>query len=134
MSTQQRSQTDIWSDRQGTLLGDDINPAGLIGYSVEALDGSIGKVDDATFDEGSSLLVIDTGRLDLRKKVMLPAGVVQRVDRNTTSASTSTAAKKQIKNAPEYEDHHRDNDAYLSGLGAYYGPGGLGYQDWDDPR
>jgi hypothetical protein len=120
VSPQEQSQinteSDVWSYRQGTLLGEDISTAGVVGYKVEALDGSIGKVDDATYDEGSSRLIVDTGGWILGKKVMLPAGVV-----------------RQIKNAPEFEERHRDDDAYLSGIGAYYGPGGMGYQDWE-PR
>lgn len=43
---------------------DDIDVGGgaLIGYSVVARDGEIGKVDEATVAVGSSSLVVDTGR------------------------------------------------------------------------
>jgi len=37
----------------------------LTGYKVEALDGSIGKVDEATYATEGSYVVVDTG-LDLR--------------------------------------------------------------------
>ena len=33
----------------------------LIGFAVEALDGTIGKVDEASNDVGSSYIVVDTG-------------------------------------------------------------------------
>ena len=33
----------------------------VVGYSVEALDGSIGKIDEATFDAGTAYIVVDTG-------------------------------------------------------------------------
>ncbi|MGN6167095.1 MAG: PRC-barrel domain containing protein, partial [Solirubrobacteraceae bacterium] len=52
----------------------------ITGYSVEAADGSIGKIDEATYDVGSSYIVIDTGPWIFGKKVMLPAGIVGRVD------------------------------------------------------
>ena len=51
-------------------------------YKVEATDGSIGKVDEATYDTGSSYIVVDTGPWIFGKKVLLPAGVVSRVDRD----------------------------------------------------
>jgi hypothetical protein len=130
--SQINTESDVWSYRQGTLLGEDISTAGVVGYKVEALDGSIGKVDDATYDEGSSRLIVDTGGWIFGKKVMLPAGVVRRVERDEEKVYVNRT-KDQIKNAPEFEERHRDDDAYLTGIGAYYGPGGMGYQDWE-PR
>lgn len=68
------------SSRDPSLLGANINSTDLSGYGVEARDGSIGKVDEATYDTGSSYLIVDTGPWIFGKKVMLPAGVVLRVD------------------------------------------------------
>ena len=51
----------------------------IAGYSVEAIDGGIGKVDEATYDVGSSYIVVDTGPWIFGKKVLLPAGVIDRV-------------------------------------------------------
>ena len=53
-----------------------IGDADLIGYSVEATDGSIGKIDDATNEVGRSYIVVDTGPWIFGKHVLLPAGVV----------------------------------------------------------
>ena len=50
------------------------------GFSVEATDGGVGKIDEATFGAGASHLVIDTGPWIFGKKVLLPAGVVDRID------------------------------------------------------
>ena len=134
MSTRESSQTDIWSYRQGTLIGEDIDTDGLVGYKVEALDGSIGEVDDATFDAGSSHLVVDTGGWIFGKKVLLPAGVVRRVEKSEEKVYVNRS-KDQIKHAPEFDEYtSRDDVSYLTSLGAHYGPGGAGYQDWDDPR
>ena len=52
----------------------------LVGYDVEATDGSIGKIDESTNDVGASYLVVDTGFWIFGKKRMIPAGVVERID------------------------------------------------------
>ena len=73
--------TDEWTYRNQNQLGyDPTSGRDLTGYSVEALDGSIGKIDEANNDVGASYLIVDTGPWIFGKKVMLPAGVVQRVD------------------------------------------------------
>ena len=77
--------------------------ANFIGYGVEALDGSIGKVDEATYDAGSAYIVVDTGPWIFGKKVMLPAGTIQRVDHEDEKILVSRT-KDQIKNAPEFEE------------------------------
>ena len=116
--------TDIWTYREPTWT-----TRNFVGYGVEALDGSIGKVDEATEDAGSSYLVVDTGPWIFGKKVMLPAGVVSRVDHDDEKVYVNRT-KEQIKNAPEFDaDLYRD-EAYRRDLGSYYGSGGAGYQDW----
>ena len=122
---------DVWTYRE-TALGADLNKANIVsGYSVEALDGSIGKVDEATFDAGSAFIVVDTGPWIFGKKVMLPAGVVQRIDEAEERVYVNRT-KDEIKNAPEFDDSFLVDDDYRGTLGAYYGPGGAGYRDWDD--
>ena len=67
---------------------------------MEALDGSIGKVDDAhTTMSASSFIVVDTGKWIFGKKVMLPAGVLSRVDLDTETVFVNRT-KDEIKNAP----------------------------------
>ena len=103
----------------------------FIGFDVEAADGHIGKVDEASNDAGRSFLVVDTGFWIFGKKRLIPAGVVERVDREDERVYVSRT-KEQIKNAPEYDDSLVADDTYRQGLGSYYGPGGSGYRDWDD--
>ena len=101
----------------------------LSGFKVEATDGDIGKVDEATNEVGSSFIVVDTGPWIFGKKVMLPAGVISRVDHDDETAFVNRT-KEQIKNAPEFDkDQYRD-EKYRGGLGSYYGEGGAGWQDW----
>src|SRR3954453_9499375 len=64
----------VWSN---TISQD--TPA-IDGFGVEARDGSIGKIDEATYEVGSSYIVVDTGPWIFGKKGLLPAGVVERID------------------------------------------------------
>jgi hypothetical protein len=124
---------DVWSYRDQAQLGYD--PTGgvdLAGYKVEALDGSIGKIDEASNDVSQNYVIVDTGPWILGKKVMLPAGVIQRVDRDEEKIWVNRT-KDQIKDAPEYEEGMLADSGYRGELGSYYGPGGPAYRDWDAP-
>ncbi len=109
--------TELWSYRTTITATTD-----LTGYSVEALEEVIGKVDEATNDVGSSYIVVDTGPWIFGKKVMLPAGVIQTVDPDSETVFVNRT-KDQIKDAPEFDkDRYRDT-AYRDELGGYYGTG-----------
>jgi hypothetical protein len=115
--SRQTTAADIWTFREQSL-----DAGTLVGFEVEATDGGIGKVDDATGEAGRSLLIVDTGPWIFGKKVMLPAGVVDRVDLDTETVFVSRT-KDEIKNAPELDDRKRDDDEYRNRLGGYYGGG-----------
>jgi hypothetical protein len=93
----------------------------LDGYSVEAMDGSIGKIDEASYEVGSSYIVVDTGPWIFGKRVLLPAGVIERVDHDDERVFVSLT-KEQIKNAPEFDESTYRDDANRSSLGDYYMP------------
>ena len=115
----QQVTTSVWTYREG-IVEPGVAPRNVVGYGVEARDGSIGKVDDATYEVGSSYLVVDTGPWIFGKKVMLPAGVIQTVDyENETILVDRT--KDEIKNAPEFDDSFIRDEGYRGKLGAYYG-------------
>ena len=122
--------TDVWTYRD-TTVGTGAGSTDVVGFGVEAIDGSIGKVDEATYDAGAAYIVVDTGPWIFGKKVMLPAGVVRDIDTNDEKIFVNRT-KDQIKNAPEFDDSLARDDAYRGRLGSYYGPGGAGYRDWDD--
>jgi hypothetical protein len=108
---------DIWIFRAESGFGTETRD--VAGYKVEATDGSIGKVDEATYDTGSSYIVVDTGPWIFGKKVLLPAGVIDRVDYDDETVFVRLT-QEQIKNAPEFdEDTYRD-ESYRSQVGAYY--------------
>jgi hypothetical protein len=120
---------DMWSNHarsnSATMATVDI-----VGYEVEALDGSIGKVHETLADESMSRIVVDTGPWIFGKKVVLPAAVIDRVDPVEETVYVHRT-KEQIKNAPELKENE-PGDTYLQRLGAYYGMGGPGYQSWDE--
>ena len=92
--------------------------AAIVGYDVEATDGSIGKIDESSAEAGSAYLVVDTGFWIFGKKRMLPAGVVDRVDTANEKVFVRLT-KDQVKNAPDFDERHRDE---RTGYDSYYGP------------
>jgi hypothetical protein len=98
----------------------------LTGFTVEATDGKIGKVDEATHEVGGSFVVVDTGPWIFGKKVMLPAGVVRDVDLDTETVFVNRE-KDQIKNAPEFDENTYRDEPYRDELSGYYGQGGSGH-------
>jgi hypothetical protein len=94
--------------------------------SIEALDGGIGKVDNANNETGASWLIVDTGPWIFGKTVMLPAGVVDRINSDTQVVHVNRT-KDEIKDAPELVELYQDQ-TYRDSLGGYYGTGGRGYR------
>jgi hypothetical protein len=96
-------------------LGDDV-----IGYGVEAPDGSVGTVIRLSPVSGFDHLVIDTGVWKFGRSVVVPAGMVAAVD-DSEQVIKVGCTKEQIKDAPRFE---RDQDTgdlfYLRELGGYY--------------
>ena len=99
----------------------------LTGFSVEALDGGIGKINEATNEVGASYVVVDTGPWIFGKKVMLPAGVIDHIDLDDKRVWVNRT-REQIKSAPEFDEDSYRGSAYRGELGTYYGSGGPGYR------
>src|SRR3954469_22322460 len=125
MYEQNRAATigELWTFQTEPTIGD----VDLTGFKIEATDGSIGKIDEATYDIGSSYLIVDTGPWIFGKKVMLPAGVVQRVDPENEIVFVNRT-KDEIKDAPEY-DENDIGEEYRGRLGDYYGGSAFGQGD-----
>jgi hypothetical protein len=120
---------ETWKYRD-SILATSLNKQQITGYDVEALDGSIGNIDDATLEADSGHVVVDTGPWIFGKKVMLPAGVITSVDHGNENVVVNRT-KDEIKNAPEFDDSMRSDEQYRTELGSYYGRSGRGYRDWD---
>ncbi|GAB1642286.1 PRC-barrel domain-containing protein [Krasilnikovia sp. MM14-A1259] len=104
-------QDDLRADREASL--------DLSGYHVEAVDGRIGSIDEATYEVGSALLVVDTGPWIFGRKVLLPAGTVQRIDHKDRKVYVDRS-KDQIKNSPEYDKDTFSTAEYRQQVGDYY--------------
>ena len=93
----------------------------LTGFDVEATDGHIGKIDEATMADDATCLVVDTGFWIFGKKRMLPAGVVRGIDVDEQKVFVALT-KDEVKGAPDYdEDHHRrDEREYHDEVRGYY--------------
>jgi hypothetical protein len=109
--------TDIWTYRDQQIAQLD-----LTGYSVEATDGSIGKIDEATNEVSGSYIVVDTGPWIFGKSVLLPAGVVDHVDQEEKKVYVSRM-KDEIKDAPEYDPDRGIDENYRTEVGGYYSRG-----------
>jgi hypothetical protein len=107
---------DIWGYREtsGHVPG-----TRLIGYGVEAADGSIGKVDRHTEEVGRSYLVVDTGPWIFGKRVVLPAGLVDRVDTETETVHVS-CTKDEVKDSPHFESGQHEDDGDVIRLIEFY--------------
>ena len=107
--------TSLWEYEVSVLRPD----RDVVGYDVEATDGSIGTIDEASNEAASSYLVVDTGFWIFGKKRLIPAGVIRRVDDDDRKVFVSMT-KEQIKSAPDFNDGdgRDDRDRYDT----YYGP------------
>jgi hypothetical protein len=94
-------------------------PPDLAGYDVEATDGHIGKVDEASYEAGSSCVVVDTGFWIFGKKRMIPAGVIERIDPEGRKLYVSLT-KDDIKDAPDFDETRREQEAYRKELSDHY--------------
>lgn len=120
METQRTTSSDAWTYGDQATLGTDLTSGvDLVGYRVEAVDGGIGKIDEATYEARSSYVVVDTGPWIFGKKVMLPASVVNRVDVDDETVFVSRT-KDEIKGAPEFDEDRYREQSYRDELGGYY--------------
>ena len=109
---------DAWNYREST--GISARQDDLTGFKVHATDGDIGKIDEATREVGGGYVVVDTGPWIFGRKVMLPAGTVERVDWNDMTVHVDRT-KSQIKDSPELDEKNRTDRSYRDRLGSYYG-------------
>jgi hypothetical protein len=109
--------TQIW-----TFSGDYAQPLDIEDFKVEATDGHIGKIDEATYEVGSSCIVVDTGPWIFGRKVVLPAAAIQSIDVDDRTVRVPLT-KDQIKGSPELDEStDYRSDEYRSRLGTYYDP------------
>lgn len=98
----------------------DWGPADLVGYKVEATDGHIGKVDEASNEVGAHYIVVDTGPWIFGRKVLIPAGLLTGVDTSEEKIHLSLT-KGQIKDSPDLNETTYRQPDYRDSIGGYYG-------------
>ena len=103
---------ELWTYNEDLKQITDLN-----GFDVAALDGDIGEVDDATYDVGSSYIVVDTGPWIFGKKVLIPASALARADLDERKVYLRLT-RDQIKASPELSDSMTDADR--DRVGTYY--------------
>lgn len=108
---------DAWNFRNNEIAPEGQN---LIGFSVQATDGHIGKIDEATTDLGASQIVVDTGPWIFGRRVVLPAGTIERVDWDQQDVYIDLT-KDQIKDSPELATTGDIDPLYRDELTSYYG-------------
>ncbi|KOG07439.1 MULTISPECIES: PRC-barrel domain-containing protein [Streptomyces] len=112
------SESELWDHRPGSGYPQGLD---LIGYEVEAVDGSIGKIDKHSADVGSSYLVVDTGPWIFGRRVLLPAGTITRVDTSEEKVYVDRT-KDRIKDAPAFDEaKYAAEPTYLEQFARYYG-------------
>jgi hypothetical protein len=92
----------------------------VTGFDVEARDGSIGKVEEVDLEAGESYIVVDTGVWIFGRKVLIPAGLIDRVDRDEEKVYVDRT-KDEIEQAPEFDEGAYREEEYRSTVGGYYG-------------
>jgi hypothetical protein len=111
--------SDLWTWREVVVVIDPdsaatnpIKGTDVTGFDVEATDGHIGKIDEATYEVGGSYVVVDTGFWIFGKKRLIPAGMVSTVDHDARKVHVSMT-KEQVKAAPDYERQDWNDDTRL---------------------
>ena len=117
--------TDIWTYRDT-----DLTTGNYVGYGVEALDGSIGKIDEATHDVGAQLHRRRHGPVDLRQEGHAPRRRDQprrprRREGLREPHEGSDQGRAGVRRRPLSRRHRTAGE-----LGSYYGTGGAGYREW----
>ena len=110
---------DPWNFRdRESMVADDRD---ISGFKVNATDGDIGKVDEASAEVGASQIVVDTGPWIFGRSVLLPAACIERIDWEDEKVYVDRN-KDQIKASPELKQGSNWSDSgYRETVGTYYG-------------
>jgi hypothetical protein len=73
----------------------------LVGYAVEAADGSIGRIDEASKSLGGAHVVVDTGFWIFGRKRVIPSRSIGRVDVASRTVFVGLS-RDRIRNARPY--------------------------------
>ena len=106
-----------WTERD---TGDEQPRPDVTGYAVEATDGHIGTIDEASFDEDArGCIVVDTGFWIFGKKRLIPAGLIRDVDWDGKVVFLS-CTKDDVKGAPDLDEARKNDSAHRQEMGDYF--------------
>jgi hypothetical protein len=98
----------------------------LEGFRVEAADGPVGRVAEATYNVGASYLIVDTSPAASSRNVIVPAGLVERIDPEARRLDIARP-RQEILDGPEHSEspfrpgtRHREIAAYYAGGPFHY--------------
>lgn len=98
----------------------------LVGYDVEATDGSIGKIDESSVEADRQHVVVDTGFWIFGKKRLIPAGAIKQISHAEEKVFVGLT-KDEIKQAPDFDETRRNDDDHRTTHETYYDPYQVGY-------
>jgi hypothetical protein len=111
--------TNVWNYRESVVR----DKSSILGYDVDAIDGSIGKITDDAIYVDASHIVVDTGFWIFDKKRIMPASVITGIDHGDETVHVGLT-KAEVKDAPDYVPESRldtDHD-YRNGVEVYFRP------------
>ena len=110
--------TNIWSYSREYVS----EPIDVEGFKVEATDGDIGRIDEATYEVWASYVVVDTGPWIFGRRSSSPPARSRRSI--STTRRSSCASRRTRSRAHQGVDETTDfrSDEYRSSLGDYYDP------------
>jgi len=92
-----------------------LRSAELVGYTVEATDGSVGRGDAVSTEAGPEHVVVATRDVLLSKKVLLPLAAVTRIDEEAQQLHVAYDTER-IKGAPRFDGDMRVTDPSFRAL------------------
>ncbi|MDQ6845376.1 MAG: PRC-barrel domain containing protein [Bacteroidota bacterium] len=95
----------------------------VTGYSIHAVDGKIGDVEDFIIEDTSwkiAFMVIDTGHWFPGKKVIISPKLIKNIEWDTSEVMVNVT-EETVKNSPEYEPGEAISESYEANLQNYYG-------------
>lgn len=108
---------DLWQYRDSTdLVTQDID---LSGFEVMGPDGALGTVDRASKDVHTKYVVVDTGDWAAGRRVLLPAGTVERVDVPARQLYVDRT-RSEVAAAPELDPDDEGDVSFEDTLSGYY--------------
>lgn len=108
-------QRGVWRYPSGAAVA----AASTVGYAIDATDGFVGTVGAARDEAAGAFLIALGGPWNGGRSMMIPAGVIKRVEREARVVHLA-CSRRALSDAPPYENDRYQDAAYRGELAAYY--------------